>query len=81
MFSRELIVYQMGWTGQCVRFSRSGLTVAKDCGRIAFHRHGDNPGHSRFFHHLRLSGRLIKDGIEGERFSRQRLVETRLRAR
>lgn len=62
-----------------MRFARSRLPVTKDGGRIAFHGHGDDFGHSGFFHHLRLTGRLIENGVERERFGGQRLIEGGLR--
>jgi len=69
----------MGRAGKGVRFSRSRLSVTKYCGRIAFHGHGDDFGHTGFFHHLRLTGRLIENGVKRERFGSQRLIEGGLR--
>jgi hypothetical protein len=72
--------YQMGWTGKCVSFSRSRLSVTEYCGWITFNGHGYDSGHSGFIHHLRLTSRLIENGVECERFRGQRLIESGLRA-
>lgn len=62
-----------------MRFARSGLAVTENGGRIALHGHGDDPGHTRFVHHVRLRGRRAENAVERERSGRQRLVVTRLR--
>lgn len=73
--------YQVRWSSEGMCFPRSSLTVTENGGRIAFHRHFDNSRNTRFIHDVTLSSCLIENGIERERFGRQRLIETRLRSR